>query len=992
MQNSKNAVRLQPKIVKIAIAIFAATILYTVFGFVGLPYIVKSILPEKLSNALNRQVSISKVEVNPYYLTLHLKGITVTDQNDKTFMSLDDFFVDLQITSLFKKALIVKNVSIAKPFLRLARKTDGTFNFSDLAGIKAPGTSPDAEPQAPTIPNFFIENLLVESGRMALIDNLPAVPFETALESLNITLKNVSNQAGSKAVYKLSVKTPEKELIDCKGTLSLFPLLSEGTLSLQNFLLKKYAPYYRDLVDFEIVDGMLGIQTSYQFKANDQPEILTLSKASISLDSFESKIKDDPEKLIAIHSLTITDTDVDVFKQEITIGSLSSSKGYLLCKRFADGSLSLDRLMPVKALKAHSAPFQQTAAPAPVPSAAPAPVPWHVTLKRFVLEDHTLQGQDLMLADPVNILLDHVKVEGKDLTTKPNGKGQVSISLRWNKTGSVSVKGSVVADPVSADLAVNVSGLDIRSLQPYFTDKIKLVVTDGNINTNGRVSFAQKAGSDPAVSYQGDASITDFASVDRKLALDFLKWKSLYLANVNVGYNPLKLSIDEVALTDFYSRLIIHSDGTNNIRNIFSPESEAAQKPPGAAAKETPEATATLPADITIKNVVLQGGAVSFSDRLTEPNIDTELTELGGKLSGLSSKEQARADVFFAGRHSGTSPLEIKGKINPLIANRYADLTLTFKDIEMSPFSPYSGKYLGYILQKGKLTLELAYKLLDNKIQGKNRIFLDQLTLGDKVDSPDATSLPVKLGIALLKDGNGRIALDFPVNGDLRDPEFSIGEVIIKMLGNLFAKIVSAPFAALSSIFGGGAELSYMDFDHGSSQIEESMHEQLNNLITALENRPALQLEIQGAVDPEKDRMALRQIQFDNLLKAQKLKEMAQKNLDAVPLEKIKIEPDDFITYLKKAYTASDIPKPRDDAGEIKKLPVAEMEKLLFTGIDISDKDLRRLARKRAAGVESYIIKSEKIDPHRIFIRGPDSLADRENKEKHKSRVNFFLK
>ena len=984
MQNNKNAARLQPKVVKIFIAILAVTILYTVFGFVGLPYIIKSILPEKLSNALNRQVSISKVEVNPYYLTLHLKGITVTDRSDKTFMSLDDFFVDLQIASLFKKALIVKNVSIAKPFLRLARRPDGTFNFSDLAGVRAPETSPDAEPQVPLIPNFVIENLLVESGRMALIDGLPAVPFETALESLNITLKNVSNQAGSKAVYKISVKTPEKELIDCKGTLSLFPLRSEGTLSLQNVLLKKYAPYYRDLIDFEIADGTIGIQTGFHY-ASDDPSIgIGLSRASVSVASLKAHTKEDREKLFAIPSLAITDTDVDVLKQEITIGSLSSTKGYLLCKRFADGSLNLDRLIAVKALKAHSAPSQQ--------KAAPAPAPWHVTLKSFVIEDHTIQGQDSMFADPVNILLGHVKIEGKDLTTKPNGKGQISISLRWNKKGNVSVKGSVAVDPVSANLAVNVSGLDIRSLQPYFTDKIKLVVTDGYFNTNGRVQFSQKAGSDPAVSYQGDASITGFASGDRKQALDFLKWKSLYLANVNAGYKPLKISIDEVSLTDFYSRLIIHSDGTINIRNIFSPEGEAAQEPPGAAAKETPEATATLPPEITIKNVVLQGGTVSFSDRLTQPNFDTELTELGGKLSGLSSKEQSRADIFLAGKHSGTSPLEIKGKVNPLIANRYADLTVAFKDIEMSPFSPYSGKYLGYILQKGKLTLELAYKLLDNKLQGKNRIYLDQLTLGDKVDSPDATSLPVKLGIALLKDSNGRIALDFPVNGDLRNPEFSLGKIIITMLGNLFAKIVSAPFAAISSIFGGGAELSYMDFDHGSSQINASMHEKLKKLITALENRPALQLEIQGAVDPEDDSTALRRIQFDNLLKAQKLKEMAKKNLDAVPLAQIKIEPDDFITYLEKAYAASDIPKPRDEAGKIKKLPVAEMEKLLFTGIDISDKDLRRLAHKRAAGVENYIIKSEKIDPHRIFILRPNSLADRENKEKHQSRVNFFLK
>jgi hypothetical protein len=598
----------------------------------------------------------------------------------------------------------------------------------------------------------------------------------------------------------------------------------------------------------------------------------------------------------------------------------------------------------------------------------------------------------LMLADPVNILLDHVKVEGKDLTTKPNGEGQVSIALRWNKKGSVSVKGSVAADPVSANLAVNVSGLDIRSLQPYFNEKIKLIVTGGDINANGRINLTQKAKNDPAVSYQGDASITGFASVDRKLALDFLKWKSLYLANVNVGYKPIKISIDEVALTDFYSRLIIHPDGTNNIRTIFSPENEVAETSPDVSAKETPETAATLPADITIKNVVLQGGTVSFSDRLTQPNFDTELTELGGKLSGLSSAEQSRADVFIKGSHGGTSPLEIKGKINPLIVNRYADLTLTFRDIEMSPFSPYSGKYLGYILQKGQLTVELAYKLLDNKIQGKNRIFLDQFTLGDKVDSPEATSLPVKLGIALLKDSNGLIELDLPVNGDLNNPEFSIGNIIFKMLGNLFAKIVSAPFAALSSIFGGGAELSYVDFDYGSVQIDESRHAQLDKLITALENRPALQLEIQGSVDPEKDPMELRRIQFDNLLKAQKLKEMVKKNLDAVSLAEIKIESDDFITYLEMAYAASDIPKPRDEAGKIKKLPVAEMEKILFTGIDISDKDLRRLAHQRAAGVESYIIKSEKIDPQKIFILEPNSLADRENKEKHNSRVNFFLK
>ena len=171
-----------------------------------------------------------------------------------------------------------------------------------------------------------------------------------------------------------------------------------------------------------------------------------------------------------------------------------------------------------------------------------------MNLKSIVIEDHTIQIQDLMPADPVNILLDYIKVEGKDLTTKPDGKGQVSISLRWNKKGNVSVQGSVAADPVSADLTVNVSGLDIRSLQPYFTDKVKLIVTDGNINSKGRVHFSQPKGAAPTASYQGEASITDFASIDQKETQDFLKWKSLHLGGVTVGYQPIKIMVAKVKI------------------------------------------------------------------------------------------------------------------------------------------------------------------------------------------------------------------------------------------------------------------------------------------------------------------------------------------------------------------------------------------------------------------------------------------------------------
>jgi hypothetical protein len=395
---------------------------------------------------------------------------------------------------------------------------------------------------------------------------------------------------------------------------------------------------------------------------------------------------------------------------------------------------------------------------------------------------------------------------------------------------------------------------------------------------------------------------------------------------------------------------------------------------------------------VKIDRVTFQGGTINFSDRHVKPNYFANLKEVGGRISGLSSEENKFADVDLKGKLEDYAPLEITGKINPLREDLYVDLRADFRDMDMSSLTPYAGRYAGYTIQKGQLSLSLQYLIVKRKLDSQNNFFLDQLTLGDKVESPDATKLPVKLAVALLKNRKGEIKLDVPVTGYIDDPKFRIGRIILKIIVNILAKAATSPFALLGALFGGGEELGYLEFDYGSSTLHEEGVKKLNTLINALHDRPALKLDIEGHADVERDREGLRQYLFNKKIKAQKLKEMLKKGAEPQPVDEITVENTEYPKYLKAAYKEEKFPKPRNIIGIAKSLPVPEMEKLMLTNIVVKDDDLKQLASERALKVKDYLLKSQKIEQERIFLVGPKTLPP-EKKEKVKdSRVDFRLK
>jgi hypothetical protein len=299
---------------------------------------------------------------------------------------------------------------------------------------------------------------------------------------------------------------------------------------------------------------------------------------------------------------------------------------------------------------------------------------------------------------------------------------------------------------------------------------------------------------------------------------------------------------------------------------------------------------------------------------------------------------------------------------------------------------------VGYNIQKGQLSFDLKYLIVNKKLESDNKIFIDQLTLGNKVESPQATKLPVGLAIALLKDRKGEINLDVPVTGRLDDPQFSIFRLVIQVLVNLITKAVTAPFALLGSLVGGGEELGYLEFDYGQAMVSETNLKKIQTLAKALYDRPALKLDIEGHVDLENDRESLKKVQIERKMKARKLNDMISQNLPAMPVDDVKLLPQEYEKYLTQVYRAEPFPKPRNAIGLVKALPVTEMEKLLMTHAIVKDDGLRLLATQRVAMVKDLFLKTGQVTPDRIFLIEPKTLAP-EKKEKLKdSRVDFKLK
>ncbi|MCQ0037265.1 DUF748 domain-containing protein, partial [Burkholderia glumae] len=415
-----------------------------------------------------------------------------------------------------------------------------------------------------------------------------------------------------------------------------------------------------------------------------------------------------------------------------------------------------------------------------------------------------------------------------------------------------------------------------------------------------------------------------------------------------------------------------------------------ASTPASASAIVTAAPAPSRPVRIRVGELVLRDGRVSYTDNFIRPNYTADLVAIEGTVGAFGTESQAAAPVDIGASLEGNGPISIQGSVNPLIAKPALDLTASAHGIELTNLTPYSAKYAGYPITKGKLNVDLHYQLADDRLSANNHIFIDQLTFGDHVDNETATKLPVRLAISLLKNSRGEIDVNIPVSGSLSNPEFSVGGLIWHAVLNLLKKAVTAPFSLLASAFGGGGEeLGYVEFAPGRATLSDAAQRKLDTVAGLLAEKPSLRLDLTGRVDPARDEPGLRAAYVERLVRQQKLEDRVGRG-ESVDPRTLTVAPDEASTYLTRAYKAADFKKPRNLIGLQKTLSDAEMRQALADHAPVNEASLRGLAQARAQAVREYL--DAKVGASRMFVVAPKLDASGIEDKGATTRVDFGLR
>ncbi len=931
----------------------------------------------------------------------------VTDAVDTDLATFRLLALDILQTDIFSGQFNLGNVTIDSPHVNLNRDAEGRVTLG--AGIRKPENNPQPQlqpsaqstesspgPGSPAEKNPFSDfhlslySMDLKNGSLDFKDASNSTLFQTRLSPVTLHLENVSIGESVSGTYTLALETEAKEKMDSAGQLMFNPFKAKGNLTVSDLFLKKYVPYFESKVNAAVESSRISLSSSFDIQKTQDSLSGGIKVPEFLIRALSVLNHPGGEQMMDLPTVYVKNTNVDLGQHQVTADEIKVEKGRIKVERMKNHRFNLAEILDAGSGGSTDSAGSESSAKA-------AGDNWQISLPVIDVSGLGIDFIDAACKDPVKIALSNISVKAEGISTQKDKTGTIAVNMDWNNKGKINVKGNIHSSLKLADLDVGLDNIDIQSLQPYFTDAVKVVVTDGLFHTNGKLNLDFTHPSGQAVRFTGKSSVTGFACRDKLNGDEFFTAKSLYAAGLDISVMPVKLRAKEISLTDFYSRIVISPAGELNLSSVFNPGSDQGstgvnkEKPDAAiqTGSEKNNAASAFP-DIAFDRVTLQGGDIQFSDYLTRPNFTTGMKALTGLVTGLSSNPDSKADLNLKGIHGKSSPLEIIGKINPLAPTKFADINVSFKDIELTNFSPYAAKYLGYKIEKGKLIMDLDYLIKGNRLESENRFMFDNFALGDQVESKDAVSLPVELAITLLTDQNGRINLDLPVTGDLGDPEFKIGKIIFKMIGKLILKAATSPFALIGSIFDGAQDLESLDFKQGESIILPENYKKIDRLTKILDTKPSLKLEIQGMYDKEKDAQRLKLKGYRELVRAEKIKQMLASGSAAPSSNEVIVTKEEMPIYIYLAYTKAGFPKPVDETGVEKQISVEEKKNLLISNIHVTDEDLARLADRRAENVKAYILSNSNVGDERIFMLAP--VDGQKTGDKDKSRVRFVLR
>lgn len=961
-------------LIRAIVVLLTAIAIYSLLGFLILPGIGLRLINQQLANYASVPAKLDRLEFNPFTLELTLWGFGVGAPG-KEQVGFERFYANLQTDSLWTKALHLADVQLDKPKTEVLFNKDGTLNLTQLFKLPASDPTP-ANPDSKPFP-LRIDAIKLADGYLHFTDMRPSEPIEFLYDSMNLELKNLSTLPEDNADMTLVANGPEGGRIDWSGTLSVVPIASKGTLKVTDGKMTVWWPYVRDALPLVLEEGVLNFSTDYTLNlAKDTQMVLSNATASIAPFNINAP---DGRPLARLERLDVSDTTVDLAKQHVVVGKINSKNLETWVTREKDGQLDWQKLFasyPSKASRAaHKGVDPVTVAP-PKPAPVAPSKPWQVLLKEVQLRDYRVHLADKEPKTPVALDIGPINVDVKNFDSLNQSPFTVKLDAGIGKQGKLTASGDVDLNPVSAKLKVTTQDIDLRVAQAYIDPFIRLELRSGMLDSDLTVDLSNI---DPlAFTVDGRVQIDQLHTLDTLKNRDFLKWQRLNLEGLKYKHED-SLSIASVKFAQPYVRFMINDDRTTNIDDLLIP-----QPAMSSSTKTTAQTTSTKskPLGIHIGGIAINDGSANFADFSLTPNFATAVQQLNGQIGTIDSRQAKPASVNVAGKVDRYAPVTIKGSVNPFNPLASLDIATSFKRVELTTLTPYSGKFAGYRIRKGRLNLDVHYLITKGQLKAENKLVVEQLQLGEKVDSPDAVDLPIKLAIALLKDTNGTISIDLPLTGDLNNPQFSVMPIVWQTLRNLVLRAVQAPFKFIGGLINGGGseDLGTVSFGPGSSELSPDAQKALNTLAEALKKRPALRLEIEGTAAQSSDGPLIAKDRLEREYQYTYYK-ILQRRGEKVPAQAslLEVPDDEKAPLLEGIYRARMKQQPPAEWADLSREErAAKMRDALIDFWSKSEVLLRQLGQDRASSIKDYLVDKGGLADDRVYFIDA-SLGEAEN-------------
>ncbi|MGP3792009.1 DUF748 domain-containing protein [Pseudomonas sp. B392_1p] len=928
--------------------LLVALLVYSLIGFLILPGIALRIANQQLAQYATVPATLERLEFNPFTLTLDLHNLRLGEA-EAPQAAFEALHVDLEWDSLWQRTLHLADVRLLRPHSEILFAKDGSLNLAQLFELPTSEAPEPAETEPSEPFPLRIDRLLLERGLVHFQDQRPSEPIDFVYDPLDFELHNLATRVDGDADASLSASGPDGGNIAWQGRFDLSPFTSEGRFQVTDLTLKTFWPYVQDMLPLHLQQGALNLHSDYRLDLSETTQ-LQLSNARVQLAPFAID-GPDGQPLLRLEDLDAQQVSLDLAEQRVVIGQLRSTQLEAWASREADGQINWQTL-----LAGDETPTSDDAAD------SESGKPWQVLLQDGQLRGYRVHLTDRVPEQDVELLVGPLDVDVQQLDSLGQSPFQLRLDTGLGEQGRLHAEGEVQLSPVSARLKVNTQDIDLRLAQAYLSPFVRLELRSGQLASELDVRLDSI---EPlAMQITGNAEVDQLHTLDTLKERDFVKWQRLQLQGLDYRHGD-SLNIASIDLNEPYARFIIYEDLTTNVAELI------VEQPADPAATPASDTDAP-PLGIQIGAIVIHSGSANFADFSLQPNFATAIQELNGTVGTLDNRAQQPAAVNITGKVDRYAPVSITGRLTPFDPLHSLDIATSFKNVELTTLTPYSGKFAGYRIRKGRLNLDLHYRIEQGRLNAENHVLLENLQLGERVDSPSAVDLPVRLAVALLKDTQGNIDIALPIQGDLNNPEFSVMPIIWQTLRNLVLRAVQAPFKFIAGLVSGGDDddLSQISFAAGSSELDSRARQRLDALAAALKQRPALRLEIEGSSAAASDGplLAERRLQREYQDLLYKSLQRRGKNVPDDPTQ-LEVDEDTQSALLGAIYRSRLQRQPPAEWQELDDQERAERmrQEVLASWAD-NPAQLRRLSQQRAASIKDYLVDQGGLEDRRVYL------------------------